>query len=316
MTAIIRRLTSLCHHDRFAQVLKLFERFFGYNEEAFMKVSIVIPVYNEAEHLSACLQAIARQTVRPFEVIVVDNNSTDGTAAIAAAYDFVTVLHEPRQGVLHARTRGFDAARGDIIGRIDADSLLPRDWVASVQQVFSDNSVDAVSGVALYYNVAASSMFNAIDIFFRRRLSWQLRDRVYLWGANMALRREAWQRIKPALCNRGGMHEDYDIAIHLQELGGKVTFDERLKAHVSSRRIDVSYLNFMRYVWVSPQTYAQHGIRARWHMYWLVLICGIGYLPARILHRGYDPLTGRFSWTQLLLAKPAIARVDPTANIV
>jgi len=280
-----------------------------------MKISIVIPVYNEAEQLGACLESIAAQTRAPYEVIVVDNNSTDGSAAVAKAYSFVKLIHEPKQGVVHARIRGFDAAHGDIIGRIDADTLLPPDWIESVQAVFADQTVDAVSGVALYYNVAAASLFNAIDLFFRRRLSWQLKDRVYLWGANMAMRRSAWQRAKPVLCNKGGMHEDYDIAIHLQELGGTVIFDERLRAQVSSRRIDVSYWEFMRYVWVSPQTYAQHGIRARRHMYSLVAICAIGYLPARVLHRGYDPLTDKFSWTQLATAKPIVARVDPTVNV-
>ncbi len=280
-----------------------------------MKISIVIPVYNEAEQLGACLAAIAGQIVAPYEVIVVDNNSTDNTVAVAGAYDFVSVLYEPRQGVVHARTRGFDAARGDIIARIDADSLLPADWVDSVQAVFADRTVDAVSGVALYYNVVAAPLFNAIDLFFRRRLSWQLRDRVYLWGANMAIRRQAWQRVKPALCHRGGMHEDYDIAIHLQELGGKVTFDERLRASVSSRRIDVGYWDFVRYAMVCPRTYAKHNVKGRKHMYPIVLVCAIGYWPARILHRGYDPLTNKFSWTQLLSAKPMVARVDPTANV-
>lgn len=280
-----------------------------------LKVSLVIPVYNEASQLGACLSAIAAQTAVPYEVIVVDNNSTDGTAAIAAAFGFVKLLREPKQGVVHARNRGFDAARGDIIGRIDADTLLPPDWIESARAVFADQAVDAVSGVALYYNVAAAAVFNVIDLFFRRRLSWQLKDRVFLWGANMALRRGAWQRVRPALCNRGGMHEDYDIAIHLQELGGRVTFDERLRARVSSRRIDTNYGDFMRYVWVSPDTYAQHGIRSRWHMYSLVLVCAIGYLPARLLHRGYDPELDRFAWSKALVPASAPPRVDPTANV-
>lgn len=280
-----------------------------------MKISIVIPVYNEEAQLGACLSAIARQTVKPYEVIVVDNNSTDNTLAVAETFDFVTVLSEPKQGVIHARSRGFDAARGDIIARIDADSLLPEDWLANVRTVFNDSEVDAVSGVALYYNVAAAGLFNAIDLFFRRRLSWQLKDRMYLWGANMALRRDAWQRVKPALCVRGGMHEDYDIAIHLQELGGQVTFDERLRAEVSSRRIDVGYRDFVSYAMVCPRTYAKHNIKERRHMYPIVLVCAIGYWPARILHRGYDPLTNKFSWSLLLSAKPISARVDPTTNV-
>ncbi len=280
-----------------------------------MKISIVIPVYNEADSLGACLEAIARQTLKPHEVIVVDNNSTDNTPDIAESYDFVTLLREPRQGVAHARARGFDAAHGDIIARIDSDSILPTDWLESVREVFADESIDASSGVALYYNVAAAWLFNAIDLFFRRRLSWQLKDRVYLWGANMAIRRDAWHRVKSTLCECAGMHEDYDIAIHLQELGGKVTFDERLRASVSSRRIDAGYLDFMRYVWVRPKTYAKHGIREHWHMYWVVAICAIGYLPARILHRGYDIAIDRFSWRRLLTSDATVARVDPTSHV-
>jgi glycosyltransferase involved in cell wall biosynthesis len=280
-----------------------------------MKISIVIPVYNEVQHLSACLESIAMQSTRPFEVLVVDNNSTDGTAELASKYDFVTLLREPKQGVVHARARGFDAARGDVIARIDGDTILPEDWTLQVRAVMSDRSVDAASGVALYYNVAAADMFNAIDLFFRRRLSRLLKDRMYLWGANMAMRRDAWQKVRASLCWRGGLHEDYDIAIHLQEIGGKVVMDERMMAHVSSRRIDVNYGEFMRYVWASPRTYADHGVRARWHMYSVVLTCAIGYLPARILHRGYDPSTGRFSWSLVFTPQTAIPRVDPTANV-
>lgn len=280
-----------------------------------MKISIVIPVYNEAPQLGACLQAIAAQSVRPHEVIVVDNNSSDDSSAIAESFDFVTLLNEPRQGVVHARTRGFNAARGDIIARIDADTLLPSDWLANVEEVFQDAEIDAVSGMAMYYNVGAAKLFNAIDLFFRRRLSRQLKNRVYLWGANMAIRRTAWQRVKPALCQRGGQHEDYDIAIHLQELGGRVTFDERLRVMVSSRRIDVGYLDFIRYVWVSPSTYAQHGIKGRRHMYPIVAVCAIGYLPARVLHRGYDPELDCFSWNRVLEPAKVLSRVDPTANV-
>lgn len=280
-----------------------------------MKISIVIPVYNEADALGGCLESIARQSIRPHEVIVVDNNSSDDTAEIAGNFPFVTLLREPRQGVVHARSRGFDAATGDIIARIDADTILPEDWLANVRQVFKDPAIDAVSGVALYYNVAAAGLFNAIDLFFRRRLSWQLGDRVYLWGANMAIRRQAWRRARPALCERSGMHEDYDIAIHLQELGGTVVFDERLRARVSSRRIDVGYLGFMRYVLVSPRTYAAHGIRQRWHMYWIVLVCALGYLPARILHQGYDPDSGRFRWSRLAGQRNVPVRVDPTTHV-
>jgi glycosyltransferase involved in cell wall biosynthesis len=281
-----------------------------------MKISIVIPVYNEGLHLAPCLDAIAEQTKAPFEVIVVDNNSTDNTAAIAAQYDFVSVIQEPKQGVIHARTTGFNGARGDIIARIDADSLLPNDWVETVEAVMADTSIDAVSGAARYYNVAYAGLFNAIDLFFRKYLEKRLKNRVYLWGANMAIRKDAWLKARKLLCAHGGIHEDYDLAIHLQEVGGKVVFDERMQADVSSRRIDVGYLNFMRYVWVSPRTYAWHNISLRRHMYPVVAVCAIGYLPARVLHRGYDPVKNRFSFAQLFIAPTVLPpRVDPTVHV-
>jgi glycosyltransferase involved in cell wall biosynthesis len=281
-----------------------------------MKISIVIPVYNEGSHLAACLDAIAAQSKAPFEVIVVDNNSTDNTYEIASKYDFITLLKEPKQGVIHARTTGFDAASGDIIARIDADTILPVDWIESIEEVMSDTSIDAASGLARYMNVAYAEFFNAIDLYFRNYLHRKLKNRVYLWGANMAIRKNAWQKVRGDLCAHAGIHEDYDLAIHLQEAGGKVVFDERMKADVSSRRIDVGFLNFMRYVWVSPRTYAWHNIALRRHMYPVVIVCAIGYVPARLLHRGYDPAKGRFSLSYLFSERAVFpTRVDPTAHV-
>jgi len=56
-------------------------------------ISIIIPAYNEERYLGRCLDAIAAQSVRPYEVIVVDNNSSDDTAKVAQRYPFVTLLH-------------------------------------------------------------------------------------------------------------------------------------------------------------------------------------------------------------------------------
>ena len=111
------------------------------------------------------------------------------------------------------------------------------------------------------------------------------------------------------------MHEDYDVAIHLQEIGRKVSFDERLIASVSSRRIEASFWEFMKYVWISPSTYAQHNLKVKRHMYPIVLVCAVGYWPSYILHKGYDPISERFSLIRLLSSPVSAARVDPTANV-
>ncbi len=278
-----------------------------------LRVSIVIPAYNEAHHLAQCLTAIQKQATKPYEVIVVDNNSTDKTAKIAQSFPFVKLIREDRQGVVFARDRGFNAARGDIIGRIDADTLLTADWVMNVQKIFQDSPVAAVSGV-MHYDVALSQTVDNLDLFFRRRLARLLgeSDTVFLQGASMAMRRSAWQRIRHVLCRKGNMHEDFDLAIHLQEHGHEVVFDERLHATISARRTDVGFLQFANYVFMSPHTYAQHQLNSRKHMYSVVALALVAYVPARILYRGYDPLADSFSWSRVFTSRLESARVDPT----
>jgi glycosyltransferase involved in cell wall biosynthesis len=286
-----------------------------YNEVTrVMKVSIVIPVYNEAERLDACLRSIAAQTAAPQEVIVVDNNSSDDSAIIAQRYSFVKLLRENRQGVVHARNRGFDAASGDIIGRIDADSLLPDSWVAQVQALFINNqNMSAVSGAPHYYDFGLSRLADTIDYRLRAHLARKLGNANFLWGANMAVRRSAWKQVRSTLCIRQDMHEDFDLAIHLQAQGLLVAYEAQLIAGVSFRRVDTCFRDYVRYSLISPHTYAMHRLRGRYHMYPVLAFCWTVYAPARVIYRGYNPATGVFSFSRLLMDNTP--RVDPTTNI-
>lgn len=277
------------------------------------RISIVIPVYNEADRLEACLQAIARQTVVPYQVIVVDNNSTDDTADVARRFGFVTLLSEPRQGVVHARNRGFGAARGDIIARIDADTVLPPHWLAKVRRIFRSPDVSAVSGAPHYYDFPLARLADAIDMPLRAHLARRLKDNNFLWGANMAVRRKDWLTVRGSLCADNGMHEDFDLGLHLQEAGFKVVYDHKLTAWVSSRRVDSRFIPFVRYTLVSPRTYAMHGLRSRYHMYPALFICWAFHLPARVIYRAYDPETKSYSLGRLLSV--GSGRTDPTTNI-
>jgi glycosyltransferase involved in cell wall biosynthesis len=280
-----------------------------------MNVSIVIPVYNEADQLAACLEAIGAQTVKPLEVIVVDNNSTDNTTEVAAQFGFVKLLSEPRQGVVHARSRGFNAARGDIIARLDGDTILPPEWVAQVLRIMSDRSVTAVSGAPDYHDFALPGVANAIDRYWRQRLVRGLGDRNFLYGANMALRRSAWLKVRSRLCHQRGLHEDFDLGIHLQELGYKVIYEPALVAGVSARRINSGLFAYMRYTLVSPHTYARHSIKARRHMYPVIAVCWACWLPGHLLNKAYDPATKSFSINQLFLST-VNSRVNPAFHVL
>jgi cellulose synthase/poly-beta-1,6-N-acetylglucosamine synthase-like glycosyltransferase len=108
-------------------------------------VSVIIPVYNGSQSLPACLEALQRQTYRPVEVIVVDDGSTDGTAAIAAQCG-VKVLCQVHAGPAAARNLGAHAARGDILLFTDADCTPVRDWVERMVAPFADPNVAGAKG--------------------------------------------------------------------------------------------------------------------------------------------------------------------------
>lgn len=89
-----------------------------------MKLSIIIPAYNAEAYLPQCLDSILAQEHPGCEVIVVDDGSTDGTAALLERYPDVKVVHQENRGMSTARNRGLDEARGEYILFVDSDDLL------------------------------------------------------------------------------------------------------------------------------------------------------------------------------------------------
>lgn len=104
-------------------------------------VSFVIPAYNDADILERCLESVRAQSYPEVELLVVDNGSSDDSREIAASYaDRVLSVEGPLGKV---RQRGFEAAKGDVIGTFDSDNLLPHeDWLRNAVRYFNyDSSV-------------------------------------------------------------------------------------------------------------------------------------------------------------------------------
>jgi glycosyltransferase involved in cell wall biosynthesis len=265
-----------------------------------MTVSIVIPVFNEEQHLRACLTSVRDQSEPADEVIVVDNNSSDSSLEIASEFDFVKIIKEPKQGIVHARNCGFNSAKSQIIGRIDADSVMDKHWVSRLKQLMQDPEIMAVSGTFYYYDQPSRKTALLLDTAARQELSRRSRDfAMFFAGANMAIRAKAWHIVEPTTCRDNTMHEDWDLAIHLAQQELKVVFDRGLVVGTSTEMMDDPQQGFSAYLKKNIRTFKGHGLpteRVRMFVAFMYLI----HQPLKVLRRFYNPATGRISLAKAL----------------
>lgn len=221
-----------------------------------ISLSIVIPVYNEEGHLRRCLESITAQSELPDEVLVVDNNSTDQTVAVAKSFSFVKVLYEKRQGVLHASRAGYDAANCQLIGRIDADTLLEPNWVAIAKDYFAHNpDAAAITGNCYFYDFPFRKAFRFIHHGVYYNLQKLISGTEILWGSNMVIKQQAWRQVQSECLISPLLHEDIDLSFHLQEAGLLIRRAPSLEAEVSLRRGNFSPVSLVRYLGPWPYTY-------------------------------------------------------------
>ncbi|WP_294818802.1 glycosyltransferase family 2 protein [uncultured Flavobacterium sp.] len=168
-----------------------------------MKYYVIIPAYNEASFIGAMLESLALQTVLPAKAVVVNDNSTDGTAAIAetfmAKYRWLSVVnkksdtvHLPGSKVIQAFNAGYETVdeNYDVIVKLDADLILPSNYFEEILGVFRNNPKAGMAGG-----------FACIE----KNGSWvleSLTDKDHIRGAFKAYRKECFLQIgklKPAM---------------------------------------------------------------------------------------------------------------------
>lgn len=256
-----------------------------------LTLSIVIPVYNEQRHIGACLESIKNQTVMPHEVIIVDNNSTDKSIAIAKKYSFVKVITEPKQGIVFARNAGFNYVTTDLIGRIDADSVLPTNWVEHIQQFYNQpsNASKAFTGGGYFYNMRLPRFNGWLQSQLAFRVNWFISRHYILWGSNMVIPKKVWNDVRANTCTRQDIHEDVDLAIHTFQAGYEIVYDTHLLVGVKLKRVWSERKLKKEHMKRWPHTFKVHGYKLWWFgsigNVFLTVFCEPFFFTAEMLSR-------------------------------
>ena len=225
-------------------------------------------MHNEARIIARCLRALAGQSEPADEIIVVDNACTDGSDRIAARFPGVRVVTEPRQGVTFARTAGFDAARSEVIARIDADTVVPPTWIARIRDDFRDPTLDGQGGGAAIAELSPGPRL-WFAWWYRGFRLWHQRSigvRPMLYGFNSAFRRRAWLEARQLVGHGDDLvSEDVDVTIALLRTGHRLRYAPDLIVQARLfRSIDGKKLS--RYYETDSMTLARHryGNQRRW----------------------------------------------------
>jgi glycosyltransferase involved in cell wall biosynthesis len=204
------------------------------------EISVVVSTYNRADRLAAALDALlAQDTTIPYEVIAVDNNSTDSTAAVLAriateSRGRVRSVFEPRQGLSYGRNTGIVLARGRIVAFSDDDVRVARNWIAEMRRAFDDHpDADYIGGRVLpnwieppprwltaahWSPLALQDYGDAVLVSSRERA-------VCLVGANLAFRRRVFDRVGLFTPSLGrikdgiGSTEDHEMQLRVWRAG-------------------------------------------------------------------------------------------------
>jgi cellulose synthase/poly-beta-1,6-N-acetylglucosamine synthase-like glycosyltransferase/peptidoglycan/xylan/chitin deacetylase (PgdA/CDA1 family) len=198
-------------------------------------VSVIVPAYNEEVGIAAAVRSLAGNDYPELEVIVVDDGSTDGTAAVVAAIDDprVRLLRRPNAGKPAALNTGIAAARHDVVVMVDGDTIFEPDTIRNLVGPLEDPSVGAVSGntkvgnrprlLGRWQHIEYVMGFN-LD----RRMYDVLRCMPTIPGAIGAFRREALAQVGGV--SGDTLAEDTDLTMALNRAGWRVVYEESARA--------------------------------------------------------------------------------------
>lgn len=262
-------------------------------------------MFNEQQAIGPCLGALLPELTAIYEVIVVDNNSSDGSADVVKAlceqHPAIRLVHESTQGLVAARDRGFRSATGDLLARIDADTQVRPGWASAIVEVFEQHG-DHVAGTGLcpLYDAPFQDRYRRahkeMTAFMRSNQS-DLRVHNRLFGSNMAIPASRWNQIKEMTSTRDDVFKDLDLTLCLHKLGVTTALIPGADARISGRRYLSGPVSHVCYNLCDQRTYRLHGLtQERRRAVVRMLVVSLPFYFAMYLpFRAYDPELQRFT---------------------
>ncbi len=227
-----------------------------------MKISVIIPAFNEEEIIGECLKSVSEQTYIDFDIILIDPGSTDATVEIAKEYTD-KIIHVRTSCPGPARNLGARNSDAEIVAFTDADTVVPKNWLETIAGDFSDPGVVAVGGIFKPLNS------RLIDkIMFKINSDWWYRFSAifgfYQLGTpNCAYRRGVFLKAN-GFNEKISMLEDTELSLRIKKYG-KVIIDKNLYVYNSTRRFKQEgyFMVFMRYLGAYFNLFTGRHVRGR-----------------------------------------------------
>lgn len=202
-----------------------------------IKISLIIPAYNEEKYLGECLASAIKNSKGQFtEIIVVDNNSTDRTKEVAESYSGVKVIFGAEKGLTKARQYGYLASVGDILAYVDADTRMPEGWCEQIKEEFNKYSdLALLSGPYFYFDQSKILAWGVRLYYF---LAWPVYFLIgYMaTGGNFAIKREVLDKMNGFDTTISFHGEDTNLARRAHQFG-RVRFKLGFVMPTSGRRL-------------------------------------------------------------------------------
>lgn len=166
-----------------------------------INISVIVPFYNSERYIAGCIEGLLSQRypMECYEIIMVNNNSTDNSAKIIERYPHVKIVSEQKQGAYSARNRGVKEAKGEIIAFTDPDCVPSNDWLKEIESAMVHSDIGIVVGshrfakdsfilsvLANYENEKENYVFNS-----------KVKEIYYGYTNNMAVRKKLFYELGP-----------------------------------------------------------------------------------------------------------------------